>query len=328
LRELIRNHRGGFTLEASIWLPLVLLTIVIGLIAGLIIYQQVALYSLAELLAERTAYSWDNSHKQIGSGSVEAGQRDGLYWRLTSDGAVPFLSGGAGHPIIYELPGSEEDDGPLPMKKLGKGAALLAGSISGEIRYENRLIEKIVTVKLEKPLRLPLWLHRLFGYDLHVQASRIISDPAEYIRNIDLMRTYTGIARGLNPKEVLSLFQEPSPDKQEVNVDDHAGAARWLRAQTGGKEARIRTSLGDRIIDSLTPDRTAHQAIFSTRGKDLLIQADKDAELLREGLVSRVVWHFFLGTGNKHPPPTAAELDMLAERGIHVEIHPGGDRDA
>jgi len=321
---MIVDCRGGFTLEATIWMPIVLLAIVIGLIAGLIIYQHVALYSLAELTAERTAYSWDNSHKKIESGSVEADKRDGLYWRLTADGAVPFLRGGAGNPIVYELPGSEMRDESLPMKKLGRGAMLLQGLLSGEISYENRFMEKTITVKLEKPLRLPFWLQRLFGYDLHVEASRSVSDPVEYIRMIDLIRTYTGIAKELDPKEVLPLFNEPVEDSQAAAVTSHAEAARWLRLQTGGKEEKFRTSLGERVVDSLTADRTAHQAFYSTRGNQLIIQADKDAELLRLGVVKRVVWHFFLGAGSKYPPPTSAELAMLEERGIEVEIHPGG----
>jgi len=305
-------------------MPIVLLTIVIGLIAGLIIYQQAALYSLAEETAERTAYSWDNSYKMIESGSVETGKRDGLYWRLTSDGTVPFLSGGAGNPIVYKLSGRETNDESLPMKKLGRGATLLQDLLYGEISFENRIIEKIITVKLVQPLKLPLWLHRLFGYDLHVEAVRMVSDPVEYIRGIDLLRTITGIASELNPTEVMSLLGEPLGDDQAADVTSHAEAARWLRIQTGGKETKFKTSLGERVVDSLTADRTAHQAFYSTRGNPLIIQADKDAELLRQGVVKRVVWHFFLGRGNKYPPPTAAELAMLEERGIDVEIHPGG----
>jgi hypothetical protein len=321
--------RGGFTLEASIWLPLVLVTIVIGLIAGMIIYQHVALYTLAERVAERTAYSWDNSHKQIESGSVDADKRDGLYWRLTSDGAVPFLSGGVGHAVTYELPGGEHEGESLPLKKLGRGGTLLQGHIYGEISYENRIIEKIITVKLEKPLRLPLWLHRLFGFRLRVEASRAISDPVEYIRGINLIRTYTGMVdREMTPGEVMSLFHEPLSDSLAVNVNSHAEAVRWLRIHTGGVEAEYPTSLGIRVIDSLTSDLTAHQAFYSTRGSQLIIQADKDAELLRQGAVSRVVWHFFLGANNRYPPPTSAELAALKERGIEVEIHPGGKRHA
>lgn len=322
---MISGRSGAFTMEAAIGMPILLLLMIIGLYAGLIIYQHAVLFSLAQEMAERAAYIWDNSYKEPVSGFVEQGRDDGLYWRLTSDGSLPFLTGGIGSPIIHLIPSQEDEEpGSLPMRKLRRTAVVPSG-IRGEIRYENRIAEKVITVELVKPLRLPLWLQQLFTSERRVTAVYTISDPAEYLRGINLIRTYTGIGRAaMSPEEARSLFAEPAADGKTAKVASHEEAARWLRLHTGGVEKRYATSHGDRLIDSYVSG-TAHQAFYTYRESQILLQADKDVELLKEGVLERVVWHFFLGTDNRNPPPSQHLLEQLAARGIQAEIHPGGD---
>lgn len=319
------QERASFILEASIWFPIMLLVIMIGLLAGLVIYEHAKLMIEADRIVERSAYSWDNSYKQIVSGVLEQEARDGLYWRLMSDGALPFASGGMGNKIVLSIPVDQDQKLSLPRKKLGRSSTLLPSGVSGEITYENKLIEREITVRLQKTLRLPLWLHRLFGGVLTAESSRAVSDPTEYLRNIDFVRTYTGIAKeSFTPMEARYLYQEPLTDGDAVAVDSHAEAARWLRVYTGGKETKFSTSNGERLIDSLTDDHTAHQAFYTYRLSNALEQADKDAELLARGDVQRVVWHFFLGTGNRQLPPSQTLLNELSARGIEVVVHEGG----
>jgi len=309
----------------SVWYPIVLVMIVIGLCAGLIIYQHARLIVAADRIAEKTAYVWDNSHKRIDTGALERDARDGLYWRLISDGLLPLVSGGTSMKIVLEIPVDQPEQlRSLPLRKLERSSSLIPHGTRGEITFQNTLLERRITVQLRKPLRLPLWLHALFGSELEAEASAIVSDPVEYLRTIDLIRTYTGIANHVAPEKAKSLFKDPMPDGEAVDVDSHEEAVAWLRMYTGGTETTISTSLGDRLIDSLTADMTAHQAFYTYREKQVLTQADKDAELLRHGKVDRVVWHFFLGTGNRLSPPSESLMRELAERGIQVVIHPGG----
>src|SRR5690606_38628737 len=124
----------------------------------LIIYQHASLIILAERIAEKSAYSWDNSYKQITSGTLDSAARDGLYWRLTSDGAVPFLSGGMGKKLILHIPddGDHQGQPALIVKKLLRSSSLLTSTsgVEGEISYENRWIERQINVRLQRSLRL------------------------------------------------------------------------------------------------------------------------------------------------------------------------------
>lgn len=311
-------------------MPVILILVIIGLLAGLIIYQHMTLYSLASRMADKIAYSWDNSYKEIETGAFEFGRRDGLYWRVTSDRAFPMVTGELFEPLVLKIPAYPEPERPsLAERKLLRGSDLLPTGIDGEIRFANTFVEKAIAVKLRRPLRLPYWLHALFGFELHVQAVRTISDPAEYIRGIDLIRTYSGIAKDTyEPHEAKALFREPVPDGDAADVNSHEEAARWVRMETGGIQTSYSTSYGVRMIDSLASGNTAHQAFFTYRESQVIIQADKDAELLQGGVLDKVVWHFFRGAGNRQPLPSENLLTELRSRGIQVIIHPGGEADA
>ncbi|MGV2786922.1 pilus assembly protein, partial [Clostridium perfringens] len=105
-----KDESGSFTVEASLVLPIVLMVTVLLLFLCLYIYQQSMLVQASAAASERTAFSWDNSHKIAATGSVEQGQYDSLYWRLTDDhvlGTLFGLAGGAGTKAI-QLPHGEE----------------------------------------------------------------------------------------------------------------------------------------------------------------------------------------------------------------------------
>lgn len=88
-----KDESGSFTIEASLVLPIVLMVTVLLLFLCLYIYQQSMLVQASAAASERTAYSWDNSHKVAATGSVEQGLYDSLYWRLTDDHVLGLLFG-------------------------------------------------------------------------------------------------------------------------------------------------------------------------------------------------------------------------------------------
>ncbi|WP_098748701.1 TadE family protein [Paenibacillus sp. EZ-K15] len=188
-----KDESGSFTVEASLVLPIVLMVTVLLLFLCLYIYQQSMLVQASAAASERTAFSWDNSHKIAATGSVEQGQYDALYWRLTDDhvlGTLFGLAGGDGTKAI-QLPHGEEGSGKLPELKMSKGGTAVPASMAGEMRYTNQLLIRKVTTSLNEQVSLtPLSRILDDGGQIKVSAQSIVVDPVEFIRTVDLMRYY------------------------------------------------------------------------------------------------------------------------------------------
>lgn len=180
-------------MEASLVLPIVLMVTVLLLFLCLYIYQQSMLVQASAAASERTAYSWDNSHKIAATGSVAQGQYDSLYWRLTDDQVIGTLFGLAGGEKTksISLPHGEEGDGKLPELKMSKGGKAVPTSMAGEMSYTNQLLIRKVTTSLNEQVSLtPLSRILDDGGQIKVSAQSIVVDPVEFIRTVDLMRYY------------------------------------------------------------------------------------------------------------------------------------------
>ena len=180
-------------MEASLVLPIVLMVTVLLLFLCLYIYQQSMLVQASAAASERTAYSWDNSHKFAATGSVEQGQYDSLYWRLMDDNVVGTLFGLAGEDSTRSitLPQGEAQGGKLPELKMSKGGTAVPASMAGEMRYTNQLLIRKVTTSLNEQVSLtPLSRVLDDGGQIKVNSQSIVVDPVEFIRTVDLMRYY------------------------------------------------------------------------------------------------------------------------------------------
>ncbi|RAR41645.1 TadE family protein [Paenibacillus sp. MDMC362] len=188
-----KDDTGSFTVEASLVLPIVLMVTVLLLFLCLYIYQQSMLVQASAAASERTAYSWDNSHKIAATGSVEQGQYDSLYWRLTDDhviGTLFSLAGGEKTKSI-SLPHDKEGGGKLSELKMSKGGMAVPTSMTGEMSYTNQLLIRKVTTSLNEQVSLtPLSRILDDGGQIKVSAQSIVVDPVEFIRTVDLMRYY------------------------------------------------------------------------------------------------------------------------------------------
>ncbi|QHT62788.1 pilus assembly protein [Paenibacillus lycopersici] len=211
LVSLARREDGNFTLEASMVFPVLFIALIGLLMLSMYTYQKVVLYHSASLASERTAFRWDNSARDPLSGIAPTGQYDGLYWRLTDNGALKALfdfgsdpSGEQGIELAIGSSmsrdagngaGDDVSDTTLPMRKMKAEAARVANAFSGSMRYGG-LVEKKLEVKLRQPIRIPP-LEWFLGHSEPATAgSASIVDPVELIRNVDLARYYTGKFKG------------------------------------------------------------------------------------------------------------------------------------
>ncbi len=152
----------------------------------------------ASKTSERAAYSWDNSYKNPSNGAFAEGENDGLYWRLTQDDMLSKLFGWAGAAKSTEVSIPGGSGGSLPEKKLSAAASWVPGEMSGNIKYDNGMLLRSIDTDLARPISFPP-LERALHRPLHpeVSAGSGVTDPVEYIRNIELMRYYAAKAAGV-----------------------------------------------------------------------------------------------------------------------------------
>ncbi|WP_090977545.1 hypothetical protein [Paenibacillus sp. CF384] len=196
------QEEGSFTLEASMVFPMIFVALITLLMLSMYTYQKVVLYSVASQTAERTAFRWDNSARAAVSGIGVTGKYDGLYWRLSDNGALRTLFGSAGGnenslsvPIgDTSVNASDTSNIPaesLPLKKMAIGAVRVREPLEGVMTYEGVWVKRI-DVKLRQPLSIPP-LETMLGHSEPMAITdAVIVDHVELIRNVDLVRYYAG----------------------------------------------------------------------------------------------------------------------------------------
>ncbi|ETT51704.1 TadE/TadG family type IV pilus assembly protein [Paenibacillus sp. FSL H7-689] len=192
-----KKEEGSFTVEASLIFPVVLFILVLLLFFTMYMYQETFLNQHAYAASERATYSWDNSHKQGMTGEFVAGEHDNLYWRLTDDRMLGALFGwaGADNQVSVSIPAGE--GGSLLEQKLAQAVQQMPSAMKGTIEYQNSLIQRKVTTKLEQVISLPLPSF-LFdsGNRVLTQGSSAVVEPVEFIRTVDLIRYYAAKFKG------------------------------------------------------------------------------------------------------------------------------------
>lgn len=200
----LRKEEGSFTIEASLVFPIILFILILLLFFTMYMYQKVFLNQHAYAAAERAAYSWDNSHKQAMTGEYMAGEQDPLYWRLTDDRLLGVMFGwaGADNEVTVSLPGGGDT---LSEKKLAQASAGMPSAMKGSMTYQNALIQRKVTTRLEQVISLPLPSF-LFdaGNRAITQGSSAVVEPVEFIRTVDLARYYGAKFKGKGGKAAAS----------------------------------------------------------------------------------------------------------------------------
>ncbi|PJN48021.1 hypothetical protein PAEAM_61520 [Paenibacillus sp. GM1FR] len=193
----LKKEEGSFTVEASLIFPVVLFILVLLLFFTVYMYQKTFLNQHAYAASERAAYSWDNSHKQAMTGEFVAGEHDNLYWRLTDDRMLGALFGWAGaeNQVSVSIPAG--GGGNLSEQKLAQAVQHMPSAMKGTIEYQNSLIQRKVTTKLEQVISLPLPSF-LFdsGNRVLTQGSSAVVEPVEFIRTVDLVRYYAAKFKG------------------------------------------------------------------------------------------------------------------------------------
>ncbi|GAA4878806.1 hypothetical protein GCM10023310_68600 [Paenibacillus vulneris] len=308
-------------------LPVILLSTLSLLFLALYVYQTSSAFQNAGVAADRAAFIWDNSKKDVITGDYPVDQNDGLYWRLHSDSMSDlfrFLIPNAAAQIT--LPAATKGSDTGPEGKLTKVGRSLSPDWSGTMSYMNSGISREVTVNLEKPFRSPQFMIRKLQQQVTSTASAQVVDPVEGIRLIDLTRTFIQEIQGkIKPDAALKTMVEPKsvPDPAAV-INNHESAASYLRTLVNGKEqTMVVNGSTKRVVDALDANKVAHQAYYTFNENQLRKeQMPKDAALLRDGgQVTGVVWHFFKLSKQDKVKLSNGLRQELERQGIVVVIH-------
>lgn len=328
LRQFINNDLGTFTLEASLVFPVILICTVTLLFVGMFAYQNVYIGQLARSAAEKLAFTWTNSYKEISTGSYHPQETDGLYWRLTQDNVSDLfglLQGNSGASVI--LPTNQAKS--LVEKKLAKAGGLLPDGVTGTASYTNYLVDHRVEVTVNKSFITPSILNRwMHATKTESKAVVHVIDSIELIRTTDLTRTYlpTLVGRISSEKAKAALVDPVKSDLSgpSVTIQSERQASSYLRSLVGGTEVVRTTASGkSRKIDALDARGIGHQAFYSMTEAQLRTeQLPKDVELLQhDPTVRGIVWHFFKKDASGKGMPTDSFRKELERKGIVVVIH-------
>jgi len=322
----LRRQEGSLTVEAAMVYPLVLLVTLLLLFVTLSVWKTSALELHADAAAERAAYNWDNSYRDPVTGAYSISDRDGLYWRISLGelSSLFRLSGGTSSKL--SLPAADNGELSLVQKKLFRQSLTLSGDIGGDLTYRNSLLETSVQADLQRDAGIP----RLFGSilpDRLTQGSAVsyITEPAEFLRNLDLLTSYaTRLHDYFSKKDEVGPLDAFSEDKPAPYIDSEAKAKVYVQELVNGKPQTFDTYTAgeERQYDAVDADGIAHDAKYYVNKQDALEQIKKDVELIKSGKIKGCVWHFFqVKKNNKGSDLTPALRQELEKNGIVIVIH-------
>lgn len=292
------SETGSFTLESTYVFPFVLICTFAVVFFSLIVYERSELYHSAAETAERAAYVWPDSHKDAVTGAFAAGESDGLYWRMTGDSLADLLPFGSdGDPAEVAVPSSAgADTDSLPERKLARSAEAVPSGIAGSLTYSNRLFEREVSATFGKTVGVPSFLRGLVGDgSTAAQGRSFVVEPAEFIRTVDVTRTFLAQLKSGFSSTTASEVQQNAEKKaaETVVIRSEAEAKAYLQKLLNAGPVTVQTSYGERQIDALDRDGIMHEAKYTVNSTEAREQIRKDLELVRAGAVKGVVWHFF-----------------------------------
>ncbi|SEO60735.1 hypothetical protein SAMN04488134_109132 [Amphibacillus marinus] len=188
LKQLKREDKGMFTLETTLIFPGIFVMTIALILFSLVIYEQVVIYQRAHLIAERVAFSWDNSKKDFYTGEFAMNQYstmdgDGLYWRSNAIG-MSFIQ--------KVFPGAQIGSTADKLDRAHAEAPGMLPSANVVVEAPNMAsINPQVKVTVSGDLKVPdLVADLIMNGSFEVTAYASVKDPVEVIRTTDFILHY------------------------------------------------------------------------------------------------------------------------------------------
>jgi len=173
-----KEPKGSITVEASIVVPIVILSIMALIFIGFLLYQRSLLQVAADTAVEKGAAVWSRHAADMSTGEITSAELkdQGLYWRIydtDKDSALKKIEN-------YETDLAD------------KRTLLHSKDSAVEAYIRDYVIYKRLEVTVENSYHIPLGSFlKIFGakdcFTIKVTAYSIIDDPTELIRNTDFI---------------------------------------------------------------------------------------------------------------------------------------------
>lgn len=204
----LKNERGSYTVEISMIFTLIVFAVITLLFTFLYMHQKALLVNAASFAAQQGAELWLDSRRSMEDGRVDnAEAADPINYRIfdnllfTDKTYVGYIEeeadGKGGQRPVFKI---DSSDG-LPGKKVQLIQEALCRKIYGTvlkpkstkiiISYKNNAFRGKLTVEILQEIAVPLGGLKAFfdgknTLTLSGKSYAVISEPQEYIRNIDL----------------------------------------------------------------------------------------------------------------------------------------------
>ncbi|CAM3524207.1 TadE/TadG family type IV pilus assembly protein [Marinicrinis lubricantis] len=326
MRQWMKDDRGSFTLEASIVIPILILTVFALLALTETVYEKIGLEKALHQQVERSAYTWNNSSKQIETGAFDIEANDGLYWRWTGNDIFASLFGASDYSTLTfpeDLTGQD-----LVSMKLQRSVEGFRSDVTGTFEFQNYMLLQSVTGSGEFVYDSPL-LQIVDPPLLQAESVSYIVDPVELNRTVDFLRTYgkklmdTKVSKKKASEQVNRFL---GLENGQAAFRYHKDTLPYLRKLVGSvkHDFYYDTAHGKRQVDAMDNNGVVHQSYLTFNSK-IREQLEKDADLLKNNSeVKGIVWHFFRRTGQTGKVgPSDALRKEIESKGIVIVIHDG-----
>jgi hypothetical protein len=173
-----RRNKGSITVEASIIVPIIILSISAVVYMGLLLYQRVLIQSAAEMAAEAGAAAWASGVSEIGTGKLaeDSFNRIKLYRRLYDSDSETRL----------------ECIESYAMSMASRNELLRPTETTAEAVVKDYAVCRKLELRIVKYYSLPLGnILKIFGgsgfIEINVKATSSIDEPVELVRTTDFI---------------------------------------------------------------------------------------------------------------------------------------------
>ena len=174
------REKGSYTVEAAIVMSAIIMIVFAIISSFLLLYQNVVITYIAQQAAQQGAAMWtDTSVQMDGTRSGVDDQR--VYYRLGE------LSGAGSN--MEAKKSTIKAWAEQKLKEMIPQSMVGSGSEHVSVEFENTIFQRFVTVEITKDVDIPIaGITQYLGDDLDitVRVRAAVSEPAEYIRTLDL----------------------------------------------------------------------------------------------------------------------------------------------